>query len=195
MDWLLVMLGSWHTLKDYLGVLLKRYRHAFLQKTLQTCFAGNTLEGIFNVSQWDRSHTYALCVHEALVRLFLESFISSEFIEETQANDLISRFKDVVFHLCKPEGITQGDALEFYEEFRSCEKELDIILKSNIEKYEQKSANDDEMFHLFRNFMEDFQPYYMMYIAIRSGNWSMRQTSLRMMAKRSFCLVQHCING
>ena len=40
------------------------------------------------------------------------------------------------------------------------------------------------MFHLFQNFMDDIVPYYMMYISIRSGDWTMRQTSLKMMAER-----------
>ena len=184
MDWLVVMLGSWHTLKDYLGVVLKRYRHAFLHKTLQTCFSGNTLEGIFNVSQWDRSHMYAMCVHEALLRHFLKALISSELISENLASELKSTFKNAVFSVLAKDSITKEDAMAFHNAFTACMNTVRIIHQTHICKFKVNSIKDDEIFHLFQNFMDDFLPYYMMYIAIRSGNWSMRQTSLKMMAER-----------
>ena len=78
MDWLLVMLGSWHTLKDFLRIFYQKYQHAFMNSVLRTHFTNNTVEGICRVSTWYRSHYFAELVMEALQRHFLEAAMSSE---------------------------------------------------------------------------------------------------------------------
>ena len=72
MSWLLVMLGTWHTLKDYLRIFNQRYHHAFLQDVLGTVFKSKTLQGILTVTQWSRSHFYVGLVMESCMRILLE---------------------------------------------------------------------------------------------------------------------------
>ena len=43
---------------------------------------------------------------------------------------------------------------------------------------------EGNQFVLFTNILKDFHAYYAMFIAIRTGNWSLRIESLKMMATR-----------
>ena len=112
MHWLHVMLGSWHTLKDYLGVFFKKHRHTFLQTTLKECFSGNTLEGILKVSEWNRSHNFAIWIFEALVRHLIESILNNSTLKETQLQELRSSIQSCVEVLQKDD-ISEEDVKLF----------------------------------------------------------------------------------
>ena len=54
----------------------------------------------------------------------------------------------------------------------------------DINLYITQSSEEDEMFHLFKNITDDFLPYLMLYKAIRSGDCSLRLTTLKMVTER-----------
>ena len=96
MHWLHVMPDSWHTRKDYLGVFFQKHRHTFLQTTLKDCFSENTLEDIFKVSEWNRSHNFAIWIFGALLRYLIESILNSSTLKETQLQELSSSIQSCV---------------------------------------------------------------------------------------------------
>ena len=89
LKWLQIMLGTWHTMKDYLKIFCQKYRHAFLEPVLRTHFTGKgTLEGILGASSWDKSHRFIGAVMEALIRHFLETFAQSGSTEPDKIEKL-----------------------------------------------------------------------------------------------------------
>ena len=57
-------------------------------------------------------------------------------------------------------------------------------LSNHLSDFEKNSCANDDQFALFFDIIEDFLPYYSMYMAIRSSNWELRISALKMMAPR-----------
>ena len=65
MDWLLIMLGTWHLIKTYLGVFLKKYENVFVNHCLSSMSKGN-ITAIINCSKWWKSHNYTVWMMSAM---------------------------------------------------------------------------------------------------------------------------------
>ena len=65
----------------------------------------------------------------------------------------------------------------FKKEHEHCIENMDDILNS-VNEFRCSSAEKDETFKLFRNALDDWEVYELMYIAIRSGSYSKRTTGI-----------------
>ena len=183
MKWMLPMLGTWHTIKDYLRIFFQKYRYAFLETVLKESFSRNTLENILKVSSWSRSHFYGGLVMEALMRLFIETIMQSGDFEESTILELKDAAKACCACLVSEEDLDDEHIQNFIQSHTNCTQLMAAILPQ-IEIISQEAGSSDKMFKLFANAVNDWLVYCLMYIAIRSGNWQMRKTGLKMIASR-----------
>ena len=75
MAWLLVMLRSWHLIKDYLGDFLKKYETSFFRHLFSKLLTKGNVDAIINCTTWWRSHNYALWMMSSLLRENLMQFL------------------------------------------------------------------------------------------------------------------------
>ena len=165
--------------ESYLRILMQKYRYAVIQPVLEECFFGNTLGGIVGVSQWDRSYNYGLYIFEALLRLLME------FYEKLGFTSFI-RLKEHVINsiqLLHVEKLSEDDIKKFCEQRQRSYTILEEALPLLNDEL-NTHAKEDEVFTFFKNVLDDLMVYMMLYISIRSGDWSLRLTSLKMMAER-----------
>ena len=92
MPWLLVVLGTWHLIKDYLKIFLEKYKIAVYEPVFKMVFQQGTLDGIFRVSQWSKTHLLTTLVMEAMRRLLIESFENNQ-TQNLSTSDLLSRLR------------------------------------------------------------------------------------------------------
>lgn len=186
MNWLLPMLGTWHTLKDYLTIFLKKYKHAFIQPLLKCInFSQNTIDSIIKASDWTRSHNFTNWIMEAVLIMFVKSYSSLNHTETEKVylKELQTKIKEGIRIINEEEIITTEVATKFAQiHTQSCE--LLSKLYDSITTYGTVNSQTDDTFALFHNSIEDFMVYQMAYIAIRSHDWSLRITSFKMMAAR-----------
>ena len=88
-SWLLVMLGSWHLIKDYLKIFLAKYKIAIFEPVFKELFSQGSLEGIFRVAQWGKTHLLTTLVMESLRRILLESFEKNQMQQESGSELLL----------------------------------------------------------------------------------------------------------
>ena len=60
MEWLHIMLGSWHLIKDYLHVFLKKYQNIILRSLLSKMMTYGNVDSIIGCKVRWRSHRYAV---------------------------------------------------------------------------------------------------------------------------------------
>ena len=63
-----------------------------------------------------------------------------------------------------------------------------------INKYASAKSDQDKVFKLFKNAIEDWLVYMLLYIAIRSGDWTMRITGYRLIEFAYFSLINLLLN-
>ena len=56
MSWLLIMLGTWHLLKYYLNVFLKKYENSFVRHLLGKVLSKGNVDAVIACYSWIESH-------------------------------------------------------------------------------------------------------------------------------------------
>ena len=77
MEWLHIMLGSWHLIKDYLHVFLKKYRNTIVRSLLSKIMTFGNVDSTIGCKVWWESHNYAVWMLSTIIREFVEKFIQS----------------------------------------------------------------------------------------------------------------------
>ena len=77
MEWLYIMLGSWHLIKDYLHVFLKKYQNAIVRSILSKMMTFDNIDSIIGCKVWWKSHNYTLWMLSVIIREFFEKFMQS----------------------------------------------------------------------------------------------------------------------
>ena len=78
MDWLLPYLREMHSLMNYLAGVLGRHWYAGVKEIMGEVYKNNTLQKIKKSNHYTHTANATMLFSEACVRLFLESFMSSE---------------------------------------------------------------------------------------------------------------------
>ena len=95
MDWIEIVLGTWHTLRDFLQHLCKKYQHAFLEKVLSAKYNSTSIESLINVKNWTKSHNAMLWILESLLRMLIESYEKSPFCKDQKLAELKKKLQKV----------------------------------------------------------------------------------------------------
>ena len=168
LKWLLPFPGDWHILKNYQIALLKPYYEAGLKEMAQA--AGYPLNQIKHCSHFKRTHTFILEAWEALYRTMILAYTTQQ---EAQLNmNLLANALTQV----------KESRSDWTDHFHS----LQGLLKSNLQKFKsflQKMASTDYTWRFWIRFVfEDAMAYVCLFLAVRSGNWHLRTSSIRQMA-------------
>ena len=81
MSWMLVVLGTWHMIKDYLRIFLAKYKLAVFEPIFREVFKQGTLDGITRVSQWAHTHLLTSLAMEAMRKLLMELFEAGQTLQ------------------------------------------------------------------------------------------------------------------
>ena len=85
--------------------------------------------------------------------------------------------------LLRKENLCKEDVVMFCKVRQNSLKMMSELLPTLSEDV-MNHSKDEEVFIFFNNLLDDYLVYMMIYIAIRAGDWSLRLTSLKMMAER-----------
>ena len=77
MEWLHIMLGSWHLIKDYLHVFLKKYQNTIVRSLLSKMMTLGNVDSIIGCKVWLKSHSYVVWMLSAMIRESADKFIQS----------------------------------------------------------------------------------------------------------------------
>ena len=77
MEWLHIMLGSWHLIKNYLHVFLKKYHDTVVRSLLSKMITLGNVDSVIECKVWWKCHNYAVWILSAIIREFVENFIQS----------------------------------------------------------------------------------------------------------------------
>ena len=74
MEWLHIMLGSWHLIKDYLHVFLKKYQNTIVRSLPSKMMTLSNVDSIIGRKVWWKSHNYAVWMLSELENLLRNSY-------------------------------------------------------------------------------------------------------------------------
>ena len=175
--------GTWHLIKDYLGVFLKKYQEAFVVKLLSKFLTKGNIESAVACKVWEKSHHYTMWMMAALYREQVTRFIEYAEDKEVDLSELKSQITSAASILTESSHITVEEVNEFVCSY----KNVTATLKRHDELYKEflkhGSLNDDQ-FALFLTAMEDFEAYLAVYLSIRSADWDLRVAGIKLMAPR-----------
>ena len=98
------------------------------------------------------------------------------------SHDLFKK-AEVVVDALRTDSIDQDSIKEFIFDLVELRSKFEKF-SSRYQDYMKDGYKEDDQFALFTNMLKDFHAYYAMFIAIRTGNWSLRLASLKMMTTR-----------
>ena len=162
MKWMLVMLGTWHLLKDYLHIFLKKYEHVVARHLFSKFLTKSNVDTLINCTKWWKSHNYTIWLISVVLRENVPQFLS--YLRADVSHDLFKKAEAVADSL-RRDSIDQDSIKEFIYDL--------VELRSKFEK-----------FAVFTNMFKGLHAHYAMFIAIRTGNWSLKIASLKMMTTR-----------
>ena len=177
LNWLLPFPGDWHTMKNFAYVLIKTYGPCGLNDLLKIFHKGSTANSILLGKCWDKTHDFLLQVFEALFRYQLEMYMEyrkndqhndSEFYAQSFINVITSKLIPLL--KSKPENIND-QLIETLNKYQS------IIDNSynDFMAFIDDLSKVNENFKFWSDFIhKDCFVYVSLYLAIRSGNWSLR---------------------
>ena len=180
-EWL-HMLGSWHLIKDYLHVFLKEYQNTVLRSLLSKMMTLGNVDSIIGCKVWWKSHNYAIWMLSAIIREFVEKFIQSSPPDCHQTIKALTEQCEKTVDCIRNEKLSQECIDNFLTELKSM-RTIFKKLSNHLRDFEKNGCANDDQFALFFDIIEDFLPY-SIYIAIRSSNWELRISALKIMAPR-----------
>ena len=157
MQKLLIYPGDWHLLKNFQEVLMKQYFHSGLQEiALASGFKASTLRALQACS-----HIFLLNVWEAMYQQMLHK---SSLLDSTIDVQSIPTNVDT-----------------YASHIESILKDSNCYI--NFQEYVRKQGEVDHTYKYWSDFvLVDCCAYIQLYLAIRSGNWSLRVAAIKQMA-------------
>ncbi len=184
LKWLLPFPGDWHTLKNFAYVLLKIYGPCGLHDLIKIFHKGKTAYSIIQATSWDKTHNFLLQVFEATFRYQIDLYIkyrkdSLPVNTTSTKNDLLI---DNITKKIIPLLQFHTDDDDMYQNLRDTLEEFNILVKENYDDFHSflcKVSEENVDFKFWHNFVHrDCILYVSLYLAIRSGNWSLRNSAL-----------------
>ena len=90
MSWLQIMLGTWHLMKDYLNVFLKKYENTFVRHLLSKVLSKGNIDAVVACTSWIKSHNYTNWMMAAFFRENIQNFIDN--LTDNDNDDMINEF-------------------------------------------------------------------------------------------------------
>ncbi len=167
---LLIFPGDWHTLKNFQPVLMKIYDHCGLKELAKAAgFRGETMTSLLNCSHFKCTHHFLLQVWEAI---YLEMLRAFSLAKNYTFEDLSERMGQL-----STEDVDLEDVLTKVERITEETRASTLFIE-----FVEKRAQDDDTWRLWKQFVfTDCMAYLSLYLGIRSSNWKLRMSGLKMM--------------
>ena len=153
---------------------MKAYYSAGLKELAKASgFRGETLSKLESCSNFKRTHRFLQQAWEAIYRQMLCSFI----MEQSSGESLNENICDMI-GVCVQADNFPSDILS---------KTQTLLTRMNFEQnfhdFVQRRSEDDDTWRFWKQFVfEDCYAYMSLYLAIRTSDWHLRQSSLKLMA-------------
>ena len=167
LSWLIPFPGDLHILMNFQPILQKIYFDAGLKQIALACgYRAETLTSLQNSSHFKRSHYFLLQAWEATYCLMVDTFLASNQHMLRTVRELQQLRKTSGWQQAFKEGKDRVDKIE--EEFMT---------------FVQSKGKTDPNWEFWADFVTtNCFSYIALYCAIRSGNWSLRLGSIKLMA-------------
>lgn len=184
LNWLLPHLGEWHSLLNYGKTLMKIYDEAGLKELVYGYHKGAAATIILEGNSFDKTLSFLLEAWEAIYRHQISTFL--EYHSKTHpemAESDIKLFEVIQNQL--HEWTTHKQNNHTWESFADSSQTLTSLLgelREQFQEFRLKRCEEDETFRLWDQFIHvECMPYFGLYLAIRSGNWHLRNYSIKQM--------------
>ena len=172
-SWLILLPGDWHFLKNYQEVLIKVYFDGGLSELAKASGYLPRSKG----TNFKRTHRFILESWEALFRVLMRFYVSKQLPHDIvqQVSALITNF---------PQSVPQHTA----HMYRNLTEMVETIReKISNDQCFQSYINIESVSNPTLKFWADFLlkdclAYIALFLAIQSGNWSLRMAALKQMA-------------
>ena len=182
LQWLIPYPGDWHLLMNYQSALIKPYFDAGLKTLAEAC--GYSIAAIQNCTQFKRTHHFIMESWEALYQAMLDTFIeaSSGDDHSTEAcmpQTLLERVKTALNKV-------DQDKRNFKKAFSTSVADNTSTILPTYEPFKdfiRNMARSDETWRFWVQYVfVDAMAYVSLFLAMRSGDWHLRMSSIKNMA-------------
>ena len=168
--WVLPYPGDWHLLKNYQRVLMKAYYDAGLKSLAEA--AGYPSAAIQSCSQFKRTHCFIMEAWESIYRVMIEIY--------TNSISLSPALKQVVKEVLEKRDKID-DLISLLAKLKQTTE--DTQYNRHLREFMNSRATNDSTWKFWVQFVvEDAYAYVGLYLAIRSGNWELRNACMKKMA-------------
>lgn len=175
LGWLIPYPGDWHMLMNYQVALMKPYFDAGLHQLAEA--AGYPVASIRACGQFKKTHHFITEAWEAMYRAMLSAFMGRE---EGRQEDLLSRVFDI---LNNTKDSTEGNFKDTMNtSIGTLSKQTETFFSEFDEFIQEMTAKDDTWKFWSQFVFVDAMAYISLYLAMRSGDWDLRMTSMKTMA-------------
>lgn len=183
LDWMIPYLGEWHILKNFQEVLMKIFWDAGLKEIAKQTHKQMTLNSLGNCSNFKRTHRFLLQVYEAIFMFQFQCFLDHRDKDTQFSKDhFLQEVGKLVSNIEYEDGNFKGlpDFLLRQEQFFD---QYLLPLQNEYVKYCKEMSDKYETFKFWNQFLfNDCLCYIHLWIAIRSGNWNLRNAAFKAMA-------------
>lgn len=173
LNWVIPIPGDCHMLKNYQSAIMKPYFDAGLKDLAKA--AGYPVASIQTCGQLKRTHHFLLEAWEALYRAMVSMFLKQSESQTT---------KDPLEVIANR--IMSNKSKFSQKTLNKIILESESLLKSNLRKFKafiQKLVVTDDTWKFWIQYVfQDAFAYVGLFLAIRSGNWSLRTACVKQMA-------------
>ena len=172
LGWVIPYPGDFHVLMNYQKSLMKPYYDTGLKSLAQV--AGYPVAAIQNCSQFQRSHHFIFGAWEAIYRVMLLQYLHQRHSNSTSLLDELTE------HI---QSLPQENfTCTFNKHLESKSKFLCEFFEGFC-LFVQESAHKDDTWRFWVQFVfQDAMAYISLFLAIRSGDWTLRMASIKSMA-------------
>ena len=170
LEWLVPFPGDWHTLMNFQHALMKPYFDTGLKHL--AIAAGYPPQQIKTCSQFKRTHSFILEVWEAVYRSMITIYTESRHSQTDKIN-----LQDELIKLLSTKECEHERQRLNKQTISLCETQ-----QEDFAKFVQQMAKTDDTWKFWANFVfMDVMAYVSFFLAMRSGDWTLRLYSLKQM--------------
>ena len=180
--WMLPYPGDFHIMKNYLGALMKLYGDAGLKELVSVFHKGATANAVLQATSFDKTHTFILQVWEAFYRHEIQTFFEylksdpNSAIGEMALTDIFDKVKQCFLNN------EDNSWLETTKRINELADNLNGF-ENEFWNFTEEMCKANKTWKFWHNFVHvDCFAHIGFYLAIRSGNWNLRNYCLQLLA-------------
>ena len=184
LEWLLPYIGDWHALKNYQLILMKIYLDSGLKELIGLFHHGVLFKVVAQAKAFDKTHNFLLQCWEAFYHFELYIFfLHFDSVHLAGCNFTFKEVSDIIsdyLNLLNQKAINNS---EVKMKLTMLENYIDN-LNRNFVSFFQTLCKANKTWEFWHNFIHvDVLIYIKYYLALRTGDWNLRNFCLKHIAK------------